>query len=247
MEMDILDKVISSCLSQLDKLGQLRLVVYYSRKLMEVELNYDVYNKEMLAIVECFRTWRHYLEGAYHQVKVITDHKNLTYFMTTKVLNRRQVRWAEALAAFDFRIQYRKGNENARADALSRQKTFDKVKEKPRAILKQTEEGIVYNHEEMYATLARIEDSSWEEKFKEAYETDIWAQRVLQEVPKNFMIDERNIIRFQGMVYVPKVCRKDFVLQQHALPTWGHQGVTGTWERISRDYYFPSMQSYIAK
>ena len=54
--LDILDKAISSCLSQLDKLGQLQLVVYYSRKLTKVELNYNVYNKEMLAIVKCFRT-----------------------------------------------------------------------------------------------------------------------------------------------------------------------------------------------
>ena len=165
-------------------------VAYYLRKLTEAELNYDVHDKELLAIVECFRTWRHYLKGAHHQVKVITDHKNLTYFMTTKVLNQRQVRWAEALVAFDFWIQYWKGNENARADALSRQKTFSKVKERPRAILKQLADGIVYNHEEMYATLARIEDSSWEKKFKEAYENDIWAQRVLEDILRHFMIDE---------------------------------------------------------
>ena len=56
IEMDILDKAIGSCLSQLDKLGQLQLVVYYSRKLTKAELNYNVYDKEMLAIVECFRT-----------------------------------------------------------------------------------------------------------------------------------------------------------------------------------------------
>ena len=165
-------------------------MAYYLRKLTEAELNYDVHDKELLAIVECFRTWRHYLEGAHHQVKVITDHKNLMYFMTTKVLNQRQVRWAEALVAFDFWIQYQKGNENARADALSRQKTFSKVKERPRAILKQLADGIVYNHEEMYATLARIEDSSWEKKFKEAYENDIWAQRVLEDILRHFMIDE---------------------------------------------------------
>ena len=66
METDVSDEAIGGCLSQLDKLGQLRLVVYYSRKLMEVELNYDVHDKEMLASVECFRTWRHYLEGAYY-------------------------------------------------------------------------------------------------------------------------------------------------------------------------------------
>ena len=56
IETNVLDKVVNRCLSQLDKLGQLQLVVYYLRKLIEVELNYNIYNKEMLAIVECFKT-----------------------------------------------------------------------------------------------------------------------------------------------------------------------------------------------
>ena len=55
MEIDVLDKVVSRCLSQLDKLGQLQLVIYYSRKLIEAKLNYNIYNKEMLAIVKYFR------------------------------------------------------------------------------------------------------------------------------------------------------------------------------------------------
>ena len=50
---------------------------------------------------------------------VYSDHKNLSYFMTTKKLNRRQVRWAELLASYNFQIHYRKGSKNGRADALS--------------------------------------------------------------------------------------------------------------------------------
>jgi hypothetical protein len=53
-------------------------------------------------------------------VQVFTDHKNLEYFMTTKVLNRRQARWAQELAGVDFKIYYRKGTSNGKPDALSR-------------------------------------------------------------------------------------------------------------------------------
>ena len=53
--MDILDKAISSCLSQLDKLGQLQLVVYYSRKLTKVELNYNIHDKALLAVINVFK------------------------------------------------------------------------------------------------------------------------------------------------------------------------------------------------
>ena len=56
----------------------------------------------MLAVVESMRHWRHYLEGSHHPIQVFSDHKNLEPFMTTKVLNHRQARWAELLANYDF-------------------------------------------------------------------------------------------------------------------------------------------------
>jgi len=58
-----------------------------------VELNYEVHDKELLAIVEAFRHWRVYLKGYAYEISVITDHKNLTTFLTTKVLERRLARW----------------------------------------------------------------------------------------------------------------------------------------------------------
>ncbi|KAL2010903.1 hypothetical protein VTN00DRAFT_3621 [Thermoascus crustaceus] len=58
------------------------------------ELNYDIHDKELLAIMAAVREWRHYLEGAKHQVMIYCDHKNLAYFTTTKDLTRRQVRQA---------------------------------------------------------------------------------------------------------------------------------------------------------
>jgi hypothetical protein len=63
----------------------------------------------MLAIVESMRHWRHYLEGSRQPVQVLSDHKNLTTFMSTKVLNRRQARWAELLADYDFVLVHTPG------------------------------------------------------------------------------------------------------------------------------------------
>jgi RNase H-like domain found in reverse transcriptase len=50
------------------------------------ELNYDVRDKELLAIFEAFQRWQHYLEGSADPIDVVTDHKNLKYFSTTKLL-----------------------------------------------------------------------------------------------------------------------------------------------------------------
>ncbi len=57
--------------------------------------------------------------GVNHKIKVYTDYKNLTSFLTIKDLNKRQIRWYETLTDYNFKIIYQKGSKNGRADALS--------------------------------------------------------------------------------------------------------------------------------
>ena len=83
------------------------------------EQNYDIHDKELLAIVMALKKWRVYLEGAKYTVTVISDHANLQYFTTTKELTRQQARWLETLSAYNFKIQHCKGTDNAWADTLS--------------------------------------------------------------------------------------------------------------------------------
>jgi len=77
---------------QLPKEEKWYLVAFYSKSLSPVEQNYEIHDKEILAIICALEEWRHFLEGARHLVEIWTDHKNLEYFMTAKKLNRRQVR-----------------------------------------------------------------------------------------------------------------------------------------------------------
>ena len=98
-------------------------VAFYSRKMSKAEQVYTTGDAEMLAIVYAFKVWRHYLEAPATSTIVLTDHQTLQCFMTTKVLNPRQMRWAEALARFDFIIKYRKGQSNP-ADGLSRRPDY---------------------------------------------------------------------------------------------------------------------------
>jgi hypothetical protein len=99
-------------------------VAYWSRKLTGAERNYSTHDGELLAIVECFKQWRHYLEGSRHTIEVLTDHNNLKYFMETKYLESRQARWAMYLATYDFEIIYRKGASNS-ADGPSRRPDYE--------------------------------------------------------------------------------------------------------------------------
>ena len=89
------------------------------KKFSLVKINYDIHDKEMSAIVDSFKQWEHWLIGSLHPVLIYMNYKNLEYFTTTKVLNRRQARWADYLSLFDFKIIFHPGRENGKADALS--------------------------------------------------------------------------------------------------------------------------------
>ena len=84
------------------------------------ECNYDVHDKELLAIILAMEDWRRYIKGSRQQTKILTDHKNLVPFMTKKRLNERQVRWKQFLSQFDFKIVYRPGKEGGKPDGLTR-------------------------------------------------------------------------------------------------------------------------------
>jgi hypothetical protein len=104
--------VIAGILNQYDKFGIPRIVNFYSQKCSPAEQNYDTYDRELLAIIETMKQWRHYLEGANHKVLIQCDNKNLEYFQTSKVLSRRQARCAEILSSYYFVIEHLDGKDN---------------------------------------------------------------------------------------------------------------------------------------
>ena len=86
IEMDASDYAVGMSMTQPGPDGKPRPVAFHLWKLVQAELNYDIHNKELLAIVIAFKTWRVYLEGVKHTILMKTDHKNLTFFMTIKEL-----------------------------------------------------------------------------------------------------------------------------------------------------------------
>jgi len=128
VETDASDYVLADVLSQYDDEGTLHPVAFYSKKHSPAECNYEIYDKELLAIVRAFEEWRPHLQGSSHPIQVLSDHKNLEYFMSTKLLNRRQARWSEFFSRFNFQIVYRPGKVGGKLDALTR-KSGDLPKE----------------------------------------------------------------------------------------------------------------------
>ena len=119
LETDASEWCIGGTLMQYDKKGVLHPCAYYSKKNNPAECNYEIYDKEMLAIVRCLEEWDAELRSVSH-FEIRTDHKNLEYFMTVRKLTERQMRWSLILSRLNFQISYLPGKQNERADALSR-------------------------------------------------------------------------------------------------------------------------------
>jgi hypothetical protein len=120
VETDTLDYALTTILSIHSSDGEIHPITFHSHSFNPAELNYDTHDKELLAIFEAFKHWCQYLEGSGTPVDMVTDHKNLEYFATTKLLTRCQARWSEFLSQFNMIIQFRPRKLGTKPDALTR-------------------------------------------------------------------------------------------------------------------------------
>ena len=120
MEVDTSNYAMGGILSMECEDGLWRPVAFLSKLLNEMERNYEIHDKEMLAIIRGLESWRHLLEGVQSKFEIWTDHKNLEYFMKVQKLNRRQARWTLYLSRFDFMLKHVPGTRIGKADGLSR-------------------------------------------------------------------------------------------------------------------------------
>ncbi len=162
IEIDALDLAIDACFSQ-EHEGMWHPMTYLSRKLSLAKQNYDVHDKELLAIVVSLESWRVYTKGSL-ELTILTNHKNLVHFTTIKQLNRRQVRWLERLEQYKFKIQYILGKNNGKANALSKRSDHIETKKSfNHNILKvNNDESLLVNKYELNATLRILRDDTKE-------------------------------------------------------------------------------------
>ncbi|KAH7551044.1 reverse transcriptase [Bipolaris maydis] len=246
VETDASDYALGAVLSQQCPDKKWRPVFYHSRKFSGAELNYDVHDKELLGVVDAFEQWEVYLLGLPDTIEVFTDHQNLTSFMTTKKLNRRQVRWAETLAQFDFKITHRAGTLNGAADALSRRSDLREEghKEPHDALLKTMPDGsLKYNQPELAKTAKVAEQvetlqQQWQRKVTE------WVPREGEDELAGLLPDKREP-RDSSKAYVPKHMRSSLIKELHESKEYGHAGVDEMVRRLSKVFAIPRMRTKV--
>jgi len=150
VEADTSKWATGAVLRQLDNNRDLKPCGYISHSLTATERNYNIYDREMLGIIRALQTWRHFLEGSEHEVIILSDHKNLTYFRKAQKLNRRQARWALYLTRFNTKLMHVPGSKMVQSDALSRRP--DHVPEEDT-----DNEDLVLLPDELFINLVNIE------------------------------------------------------------------------------------------
>ena len=248
VEADASDYATGGVLSQIGDDGLKHPIAFYSKSLAPAERNYDIFDKELLAIMRILGEWRHHLEGSKHKVIVLTDHKNLEYFLTKKDLSSRHIRWAEKLAHFDLVIQYRPGKQATVPDALSRR--ADHIPEGEKV----SEYRIFTEDQFLRATVSvGIEDERLIlDKIKASYKDDSKASTSIAylEGKRNVIDDYKwdgEYLRYKGRIYVPdkKEIKRGILKIYHDSKLAGHQGQKGTLELVSRGYYWPGMSQFV--
>ena len=262
VETDASDYALAAILSQYTPEGVLHPIAFHSRTFNSAELNYDVHDKELLAIFEAFSHWRQYLEGAGDPIDVLTDHKNLEYFTSTKLLTRRQVRWSEYLSQFNLTIRYRPGKLGTKPDALTRRwDVYPKGGNSDYAKVNPQNYRPIFTSDNLVASLrastlitpvlrgAIIMDvDQLQSDIRSAYSDDPTSARQLP-APSDprWSLGSDNILRRDQRIYVPDSndLRLRVLQNKHDHPLSGHFGQNKTLALVRQDYFWPNMRTMV--
>ena len=118
IETDVSDYMFESILFQYNEDEVLHSIIYFLKKHNSIKCNYKIYNKKLIIIIYIFKKWHLKLKSFTFSIEVITNHKNLKYFMFIKQFNHHQVYWSEFLFYFNYCITYCFDKIEGKSDAL---------------------------------------------------------------------------------------------------------------------------------
>jgi len=263
VETDASDYALATILSIMTKDNEIYPIAFHSRTFSALELNYDVHDKELLAIFKAFKMWRHYLEGSALPINVVMDHKNLEYFSTTKVLTRQQVRWSEYLSQFNLVIRFRPGHLGTKPDALTRRwDVYPKGEDNGYTSVNSHNFCPVFTHEQIAASLRAtiltpptlctatiLDQNQLHSDILAILPSDSFISNHLSHPEGCWSKDDTGFLRFDDRMYVLDNANLRLrVLQYHHDHVLaGHLGQNKTLELIQRHYTWLTICNDIQK
>jgi len=233
-----------------------RPVAYISKSLNETERNYEIHDKEMLAVIRCLEAWRHFLEGAKGKFEIWSDHKNLEYFMSNQKLNRRQARWALYLSRFDFILKHVPGQRMGKVDGLSRRPDWE------RGVERDNKEQMLVKREWLEARAAEVSEVVIDgvdilDRIRKSKAKDDEVVKAVEEMKRagvKVLRDEEwreheGLMLKEGKVYVPKdeKLRAEVIRLYHDTPVGGHGGQWKTTELVTRNFWWPGVSREVKR
>jgi hypothetical protein len=229
LEVDASGFAMGAVLLQRKEDGKKHPIAYYSKTLSAAERNYDVYDLELLAIVNALDHWRPYLAGSPHKIIIYSDHQNLLYWKEPHKISRRVAREVLMLSEYNFEIRHIKGTANGRADALSWRLDYDQGQEDNQNITVLPEQVFV-RAMEVLPDLTSQEESvlkPWIDPHQLKQHQGTWYK------------DGRQVVT-GGME-----AKRHIIQSHHDSPVHGHPGISKTTQLTERLYWWPKMRQDI--
>jgi hypothetical protein len=233
LEVNASQYATGAVLSQKDEHNRMRIVGSVSRSFNPAERNYDIHDRELLAIIHGLRAWRHLLLSSPHVITILTDHKNLTYYRHVQRITRRVARYLGELAEYNFVLQHKPGTQN-RADGFSRRPDLETGERDNESVLVLPQRLFVQT----------IDILSSEEKVREAQERN---QEQMAKWRNEFATETvEGSEYYRGKLVVPedRELRRTILEQYHDHQLAGHPGIVNTIKGVMRDFWWPDIRRF---
>src|SRR6202045_2993566 len=227
VETDASNLATGGVLSQQQMDGTWRVVDYISKALTAAEKNYDVYDKEFLAVIQALREWRAFFFWGGGNIEIWTDHAKLQKFRKPPQVKTREGRWVGELQCFDFEIKYRTGKSNTKADALSRRPDYGEAVEEDALVQVFPEAEVCVSFTSEMETLLQKNSAVYVTKPDEL--DDAWTR------------DSAGLWRNGRITWVPAEVRESVLNHEHNLPAAGHPGARKMKSALLKSYWWVDM------
>jgi RNase H-like domain found in reverse transcriptase/Integrase zinc binding domain len=221
-------------------------IAYYSATFTETERNYDVYNRELLAIMKAITHWRPYLIWTKEPFKIFTDHANLLHWKSPRKLNRRTARWHSKLQDYNFTLHHVPGKNHTAADALSRPPGAD--------MGKNDNQQMVMLPEPLFICVADEDSPGSVEHFITIVQNN--NRTLMKEWESTFPIERvdtpnapfwRDIPGHRLVIPPDQGLKREIMHTWHDGPLNGHPGRDETIRHVNKEYFWPGARAWITE
>ena len=223
-------------------------IAYYSSTFIPAERNYDIYERELLAVLKSLEHWRPHLAATEKPVTVLTDHANLAFWKNPKKVNRRVARWFATLQDYHLRIKHVPGKQHAAPDMLSRRPDADKGE--------QDNLDLTLLPPELFIRLTTEPSQEWidlEKSIARAQKRHLqlvlkWKPKFNLTLKKSTTAPNLKLWLAQGRLVIPpnEALKREILYHNHGKPTTGHPGRDQTIQRVAAHYWWPGLKEWVA-